>query len=82
MARIIALADTYDAMARTRVYRHAWPHDRIMEVFYQERGRQLDPYLSDKFATLIERSAFKTKTTSRGRWDNGRRHGDGSVSGH
>ena len=61
MARIIAIADTYDAMARTRVYRHARSHDQIMKCLSEERGLQHDPYLHAKFAALIERSAFKTK---------------------
>ena len=61
MARIIALADSYDAMARTRVYRHGWPHDRIMHALREEEGLQYDPYLCTKFATLIEHSAFKTR---------------------
>jgi len=59
MSRIIAIADTYDAMARTRVYRHAQPHYRIMEELLKVSGFQHDPYLSAKFATLIEHSEFK-----------------------
>jgi HD-GYP domain-containing protein (c-di-GMP phosphodiesterase class II) len=61
MARIVALADTYDAMARTRVYRHALSHDHIMRVLYDEQGRQHDSYLFPKFVTLITNSWHKAR---------------------
>jgi HD-GYP domain-containing protein (c-di-GMP phosphodiesterase class II) len=59
MSRIIALADTYDAMARTRVYRLAQPHAKILEELEKVAGLQHDPYLSKKFVKLIEHSEFK-----------------------
>ena len=61
MARIVALTDTYDAMAKTRVYRHRRPHAHIMQVLREERGFQHDPYLYTKFAKLIKHSGFKAK---------------------
>lgn len=64
MARIIALADTYDAMARTRVYRLARPHDRIMHALAEAQGRQHDPYLWSKFAKLLEHSEFRSREES------------------
>jgi HD-GYP domain-containing protein (c-di-GMP phosphodiesterase class II) len=60
MARVVALADSYDAMARTRVYRRGRPHDLIMRCLAEERG-QHDPYLLTKFSKLIEDSPFKAK---------------------
>jgi len=60
MSRILAIADTYDAMARTRVYRQAQPHSRIMRSLHEVQGLQHDPYLFGKFAHLIERSRFRT----------------------
>jgi len=61
MARIVALADTYDAMARTRVYRHAMPHDQIMHALCDEQGRQHDPYLFRQLAALIDGSRYKAR---------------------
>jgi HD-GYP domain-containing protein (c-di-GMP phosphodiesterase class II) len=63
LARILAVADAYDAMARTRVYRHALPHARIMRELHDAQGRQHDPYLFAKFAKLIEHSPFKGDAT-------------------
>jgi HD-GYP domain-containing protein (c-di-GMP phosphodiesterase class II) len=56
MARILAVADTYDAMACTRVYRHGMPHDAIMKALYNAQGLQHDPYVYRQFAKLIELS--------------------------
>jgi len=54
MARIVALADSYDAMATTRPYRCALPHEHIMDILSQEAGEKYDPYLQAKFVRLIE----------------------------
>lgn len=54
MARIISLADSYDAMATTRSYRSALPHRQIMDILSQEAGRKYDPYLHAKFMPLVE----------------------------
>lgn len=59
MARIIALADSYDAMATTRPYRSALPHAQIMDILSQEAGRKYDPYLHTKFLPLVEGLARK-----------------------
>jgi HD-GYP domain-containing protein (c-di-GMP phosphodiesterase class II) len=61
MARILALADTYDAMARTRVYRHGLPHDRIMLALYEEQGRQHDACLFPKLVKLMTTSRYKAR---------------------
>jgi HD-GYP domain-containing protein (c-di-GMP phosphodiesterase class II) len=61
MARIVALADTYDAMARTRVYRHGLPHDHIMRALYDEQGRQHDSYLFPKLVKLMTTSRYKAR---------------------
>jgi HD-GYP domain-containing protein (c-di-GMP phosphodiesterase class II) len=61
MARIIALADTYDAMARTRVYRRGLSHDRIMRTLYDEQGRQHDAYLFQKLVELMATSRYRAR---------------------
>jgi HD-GYP domain-containing protein (c-di-GMP phosphodiesterase class II) len=82
MARIVALADAYDAMARTRVYRHAVSHNRIMQALFDAQGRQHDPYLYTKFTKLIERSEFKADTTSSDDRDERLRDEDLLAAGH
>jgi HD-GYP domain-containing protein (c-di-GMP phosphodiesterase class II) len=42
-ARIIAVADTFDAITSTRPYRPACPHKRALDVLAEEAGAQLDP---------------------------------------
>lgn len=61
MARIVALADTYDAMARTRVYRRGLPHDQIMRALHDEQGRQHDAYLFQKLVKLMTTSRYKAR---------------------
>lgn len=48
-ARIVCLADTYDALRMERVYRPSYTHREAVEVIREERGRMLDPALVDLF---------------------------------
>ena len=47
--RIIALADTYDAMTSTRPYRTALPHEVAMNEIKRCSGTQFDPKLAELF---------------------------------
>ncbi|NLJ72014.1 MAG: HD domain-containing protein [Syntrophomonadaceae bacterium] len=58
--RISAIADVFDALASERVYKPAWPLDRIQQLFIEERGEHFDPVLCqlfldnfDQFAEII-----------------------------
>jgi hypothetical protein len=42
-ARIIAVADTFDAMTSARAYRSAMRHSRALKILRREAGTQLDP---------------------------------------
>ncbi|MDD2950753.1 MAG: response regulator [Sulfuricurvum sp.] len=53
--RIIALADVFDALSCDRVYKKAWPMDKIIELINNERGRHFDPKLVDLFMANLER---------------------------
>jgi putative nucleotidyltransferase with HDIG domain len=48
-ARIIAIADTYDAMASDRPYRRARGTQQALEALRAGRGRQFDAHLVDAF---------------------------------
>ena len=48
-ARIVAVADAYDAMTSRRPHRQAMSHDRAMAELGNGRGQQLDPDLVDVF---------------------------------
>jgi putative two-component system response regulator len=54
-ARIVALADVFDAMTHGRPYETAWPIDRALEQIRSLRGTQFDPELTDRFIALVER---------------------------
>ncbi|MDD2702278.1 MAG: HD domain-containing protein [Sideroxydans sp.] len=58
-SRITAIADNYDAMAVTRSYHSARPHEQIMEIMREETGSKLDPDLMDVFHEVIESEPFK-----------------------
>jgi len=59
IARIIAIADTYDAMTSTRSYRKALDHEVAIEEIEKCAGAQFDPELAKKFVQIqdIIRSA-------------------------
>ncbi|HJS97356.1 MAG TPA: HD domain-containing phosphohydrolase [Solirubrobacteraceae bacterium] len=42
-ARIIAVADTFDAITSARPYREAAPHQKAINILRKEAGTQLDP---------------------------------------
>lgn len=52
-ARIIGIADAFDAMTSNRVYRPAMSMDRVIEELKKGRGTQFDPELVDILLGLI-----------------------------
>ena len=50
--RILAVADTFDAMSSTRSYRQAMPRERVLEEIANCSGTQFDPALTDPFINL------------------------------
>lgn len=52
MARIIALADTFDAMSSNRAYRSAMPREKVLAEVRRCAGMQFDPELVEPFANL------------------------------
>ncbi len=52
VARLIALADAFDAMSSTRTYRPAMPRDRVLAEIEKGAGVQFDPDLARIFLTL------------------------------
>jgi len=49
IARIVAVADAYDAMASDRPYRSRMPNDKIDEIIRNGAGRQWDPKVVEAF---------------------------------
>lgn len=55
-ARIIAIADTYDAITSDRPYRGRQGRQRALQILRSEAGKQFDPTLVATFTNMIERS--------------------------
>ena len=51
-ARLMAVADVYDALISERVYKAAMPHDRAVGVVFQGRGAHFDPDMVDAFIEI------------------------------
>ena len=51
-ARIIAIADTYDAMTSTRSYRKALDHEVAIQEISKCAGTQFDPKLAEMFISI------------------------------
>lgn len=52
IARVLALADTFDAMRSNRSYRTARPHDQVIQEIRRCSGTQFDPKLAAAFIQL------------------------------
>jgi len=48
-ARLMALADVYDALISKRVYKPAFPHARSVQLIREGRGSHFDPDVTDAF---------------------------------
>jgi HD-GYP domain-containing protein (c-di-GMP phosphodiesterase class II) len=48
-ARIVAIADVYDALTSRRVYKDAWTHAETAETMRADSGRHFDPELLEIF---------------------------------
>lgn len=48
-ARIVAIADSFDAMASVRVYKKAFPKKKIKKEFKDQKEKQFDPILANLF---------------------------------
>ncbi len=53
-ARIIGIADAYDAMNSDRIYRKALPKSKIREELIKGKGTQFDPDIIDVFIKLLD----------------------------
>ena len=57
-ARIISVADTFDAMTSNRVYRHHMDTDYVMNEMKRGRGTQFDPDALDAFLRLVDKKVI------------------------
>lgn len=58
-ARIIAVADAYDAMGSDRPYRKKLSHNKILKELKEQSGQQFDPEVVKAFISVLERKREK-----------------------
>jgi putative nucleotidyltransferase with HDIG domain len=64
-ARIVAVADAFDAMTTNRSYRQALGMDDVLTELRAGKGRQFDPQVVDAFIHILKRSEAKSPLTHR-----------------
>jgi HD-GYP domain-containing protein (c-di-GMP phosphodiesterase class II) len=52
LARVIAIADVYDALRSQRSYKSPFSREKAKSIILEENGRQFDPELVDVFLTV------------------------------
>ena len=56
-ARIVSLADVYDALTSKRCYKEAFTHEKSRDIIVSEKGLAFDPVIVDAF--LVHEQEFK-----------------------
>jgi putative nucleotidyltransferase with HDIG domain len=54
VARILSVADAYEAMTSDRIYRPALSKQKALQILRQESGRQFDPQIVRIFTSILE----------------------------
>ena len=57
-ARLMAVADVYDALISRRVYKPPFPHEKAVELIVEGRAKHFDPDITDAFMEI--REEFRT----------------------
>jgi HD-GYP domain-containing protein (c-di-GMP phosphodiesterase class II) len=58
-ARILAVADVFDALKSDRPYRDGMPFEQVIGIIKQEAGQQFDPDIVNAFLTVVEWKGVK-----------------------
>lgn len=73
-ARIVAIADVFDALSMRRPYKESWPIDRILSTLAEGAGKHFDPRLLEHFFSIMP-MILATKAD----WDEHEAHGTESI---
>ncbi len=63
-ARILCIADSFDAMMSTRSYKQAYPLKRALTIIEEEAGRQFDPQMATLFVDMVRSGRVLVKSGS------------------
>ncbi len=58
-ARIVAIADVYDALTNVRPYKRAWSHEEALEEIIRSSDSHFDPNVVKAFLAVIESNALQ-----------------------
>jgi len=53
VARIVAIADVFDALTTKRPYKEAWPIDLVVDTLKQDAGTHFDPDMIERFISIF-----------------------------
>ncbi|VFR94795.1 Response regulator [plant metagenome] len=53
VARIVAIADVFDALTSARPYKPAWPLEEALDLIRREGGKHFDPVLAELFLSCL-----------------------------
>ncbi|HHJ13006.1 MAG TPA: HD domain-containing protein [Gammaproteobacteria bacterium] len=56
VARIVSVADAYDALTSERPYKNAWPSEKAVDYIESQRGRFFDPEIVRAFVACLEQA--------------------------
>lgn len=65
LARILCVADSFDAITSKRCYKEATGLDRAFDIMYAESGKQFDPYLAHQFVKAIQEGKIRFLVNNR-----------------
>ena len=71
LARIIAVADAFDAMTSDRPYRDALPDEKAVEEIKRQAGRQFDPKIVEAFVSAWEKGRIRGAKSLKGSEEGG-----------
>jgi HD-GYP domain-containing protein (c-di-GMP phosphodiesterase class II) len=60
-ARIFAVVDIWDALKNNRVYRKAWPEEKVLEYLKNAAGIELDPDIVETFLEMVQEDKYKNR---------------------
>ncbi|HET9425188.1 MAG TPA: HD domain-containing phosphohydrolase [Gemmatimonadaceae bacterium] len=66
-ARVLCIADVFDALASDRPYRPAFPRDEALEIMRRDVGRAFDPQLFEHFLKVVMRPGIAMEAAQRPR---------------
>jgi HD-GYP domain-containing protein (c-di-GMP phosphodiesterase class II) len=59
LARVIAVADTFDALTTNRPYQHAYPPEEALKIIHDLAGKRLDPVTVRALVAVYERGEIR-----------------------